>query len=188
MRILQNFSKIRKLPSERIYTVKQNKQRKSTSKHIIIIIKNIKYKERNLKVSKQKHSLQFSRSVMSNSLQPLGLQHARHPCPSPTPRVYPNTCPLNRWYHATISSSVIPFSFCLQSFSASGSFPMSQLIISGGQSIGVPASASVLPMNNQDWFPLGWTDWIFFQSKGLSRVLSNTTVQKHQFFSTQFSL
>ena len=100
----------------------------------------------------------------------------------------PNSCPLSRWCHPTISSSVVPFSSCLQSFPASGSFQMSQLFASGGQSIGVSASASVLPMNIQDWFPLGWTGWISFQSKGLSRVFSNTTVQKHQFFSAQLSL
>ena len=127
---------------------------------------------------------QFSRSVRSNSLRPHGLQHPRLPCPSPTPRVGSNSCPSSRWCHPTISSSVVPFPSCLQSFPASGSFPMSQLFTSGGQSIGVSASTSVLPMNIQDWFPLGWTGWISLQSKGLSRVFSNTTVQKHQFFST----
>ena len=131
---------------------------------------------------------QFSCSVLFNSLQPHGLQHARPPCPSPTPRVYSNSCPLSQWCHPTVSSSIVPFSSCLQSFPASGSFPMSQFFASGGQSIGVSASTSVLPMNIQDWFPLGLTDWISLQSKGLSRVLSNTTVQKHQFFSTQSSL
>ena len=130
-------------------------------------------------------SVQFSRSVVSNSLQPHGLQHARPPCPSPTPRVHPNSCPLSQWCHPTISSSVIPFSACPQSFPASGSFQMGQLFVSGSRSIGVSASASVLPMNTQDWFPLGWTGWISFQSRGLSRVFSNTTVQKHQFFSAQ---
>ena len=109
------------------------------------------------------------------------------PCPSPTPGVYPNSCPLSRWCHPTISSSVVSFS-CFQSFPASGSFPMSQLFASGGQSSGFSASASVLPMNIQDWFPLGWTGCISLQSKGLSRVFSNTTVQKHQFFGTQHSL
>ena len=133
-------------------------------------------------------SVQFSRSVMSDSLQPHESQHARPPCPSPTPRVYSNSCPLSRWCHPTISSSVIPFSSCLQPFPASGSFQMSQFFISGGQSIGVSASASVLPVNFQDWFPLGWTGWISLQSKGLSRVFSNTTVQKHQFFGSQLSL
>ena len=132
--------------------------------------------------------VQFSRSVVSDSLQPHGLQHARPPCPSPTPRVYSNSCPLTQWCHPTISSSVVPFSSSLQSFPASGSFPMNQFITSGGQSIGFSASASVLPMNIQDWFPLGWTGWISLQSKWLSRVFSNTTVQKHQFFSAQLSL
>ena len=133
-------------------------------------------------------SVQFSRSVVSNSLQPHGLQHARLPCPSPTPRAYSNSCPSSQWCHPTISSSVAPFSSCLQSFSASRSFPMSQFFASGGQSIGASTSSSVLPMNIQDWFPLGWTGWISLQSKGLSRVFSNITVQKHQFFSTQLSL
>ena len=133
-------------------------------------------------------SVQFSRSVVSDSLPPHEPQHARPPCPSPTPRVYPNSCPLSQWCHPTISSSVVPFSSCLQSFPASGSFPMSQLFASGGQSIAVSASTSVLPMNTQDWSPLGWTGWISLQSKGLSRVFSNTTVQKHQFFGTQVSL
>ena len=131
-------------------------------------------------------SVQFSRSVMSGSLQPHELQHARPPCPSPTPGVYPNSCPLSRWRHPAISSSsVIPFFSCPQSLPASGSFPMSQLFAWGGQSIGVSASASVLPMNIQYWLPLGGTGWISLQSKGLSRVFSNTTVQKHQFFSAQ---
>ena len=133
-------------------------------------------------------SVQFSPSVVSDSLWPHGLQHTRPPCPSPTPRVYANSCPLSRWCHPTISSSVSPFSSCLQSFPVSGSFPMSQLFISGGQSIGVSASASVLPTNIQDWSPLGWNGWNSLQSKGLSRVFSNTTVEKNQFFSTQLSL
>ena len=133
-------------------------------------------------------SVQFSHSVMSNSLQPHGLQHARPPCPSPTPEVYSNSCPLSQCCHPTISSYVIPFSSCLQSFPASGSFPMSQFFSSGGQSIGVSASTSVLPVNTQDWSPLGWTGWISLQSKGLSRVFSNTRVQKHQLFGTQLSL
>ena len=132
-------------------------------------------------------SVQFSHSVLSNSLRPHGLQHARLPCPSQTPRAYWNSCPSSQWCHPTISSSVILFSSCLQSFPASGSFPMSQFFASGGQSIGVSASVSVLPMHIQDWFPLGRTGWISLQSKGLSRVFSNTTVQKHQFFSTQLS-
>ena len=120
-------------------------------------------------------------------LQPHEWQHARPPCPSPTPGVYPNSRPLSQWCHPTISSSVIPFFSCPQSFPASGSFPMSQLLESGGQSIGVSASTSVLPMKTQDWSPLGWTGWISLQFKELSRVFSNTTVQKHQFFSTQLS-
>ena len=127
--------------------------------------------------------VQISHSVMSNSLWPHELYHTRPPCPSPTPRVHLNPCSLSRWCHPTISSSIIPFSSCPQSFPASGSFPMSQLFASGGQSIGVSASTSVFPMNTQDWFPLGWTDWISLQSEGLSGVFSNTTVQKYQFFS-----
>ena len=133
-------------------------------------------------------SVQFSHSIISNSLRPHALQHARPPCPSPTTGTYSNSCPLSQWCHPTLSSSVVPFSSHLQSFPALGSFQMSQLFTSGGQSIGVSASASVLPMNIQDWFPLGWTGWIFLLSKGLSRVFSNTTVQKHQFFSPQLSL
>ena len=131
---------------------------------------------------------QFNCSVMSDSLWPHGLQHARLPCPSPTSGVYSNSCPLTQWCHPTISSPVITFSSCLQSFPATGSFQTSQLFASGGQSIGVSASTSVLPMNTQDWSPLAWTGWISLQSKGLSRVFSNTTVQKHQLFGTQFSL
>ena len=133
------------------------------------------------------HSVQFSCSVMSDSLRPHELQHTRPPCPSPTPGAYSNSCPLNRWWHPAISSSVIPFSSCPQSLPESGSFPMSQLFAWGGQSIGVSASASILPMNTQDWSPAGWTGWISLQSKGLSRVFSNTIVQKHQFFSAQLS-
>ena len=132
-------------------------------------------------------SVQFSCSVVSDSLWPHGLQHGRPPCLSPTAGVYSNSCLLNWWCHPMISSSVLPFSSCLQSFSASGSFQMSQLFRSGGQSIGVSASTSVLPMDIQDWFPLGWTSWISLPSKGLSRVFSNITVQKHQFFSAQLS-
>ena len=133
-------------------------------------------------------SVQFSCSVMSDSLRPYEPQHARLPCPSPTPGVHPNLCPSSWWCHPTISSSIVPFCSCPQSFPASGSFQMSQLLTSVGQSIGVSASASVLPMNTQDWSPLGWTGWISLQSKELSRVFSNTTVQKHQFFGTQLSL
>ena len=121
-------------------------------------------------------SVQFSRSVVSNSLRPHELQHTSPPCPIPTPRAYPNSCPLSWWCHPTISSSVIPFSSCPHSFPASGSFPVSQFFASGDQRIRVPALASVFPMNIQDWFLLGLTSWISFQSKGLSRVLSNTTV------------
>ena len=131
---------------------------------------------------------QFSRSVVSNSLLPHGLQQARPPCPAPIPGVYSNSCPLSQWCHPTISSSVVPFSSHLQSFAASGSFQMSQFFTSGGQSIRVSVSTSVLPMNIQDWFPLGLTGWISLQSMGISRVFSNTTVQKHQFFGTQLSL
>ena len=122
---------------------------------------------------------QLSRSVVSDPLRPHELQHARPPCPSPTPGVYSNSCPLSHWCHPAILSSVVPFSSCPQSLPASGSFPMSQLFAWGGQSTGVSASASVLPMNTRDWSPLGWTGWISLQSKGLSRVFSNTTVQEH---------
>ena len=132
-------------------------------------------------------SVQFSHSVMTDSLWSHGPRHVRPPCPLPIPRIYPNPCTLSQWCHPTISFSVIPFFSCLQSFPASGSSQINQLFSSGGQSIGVSASTSVLPMNTQDWSPLGWTGWIFLQSKGLSRVFSNTTVQKHQFFSAQLS-
>ena len=131
----------------------------------------------------------FSCSVMSDSLLAHESQHTRPPCPSPTPGVHSNSnsCPSNRWCHPAISSSVIPLSSCPQSLPASGSFPVSQLFAWGGQSIGISASASVVPMNTQDWSPLGWTGWISLQSKGLSRVFSNTTVLKHQFFGAQLS-
>ena len=131
-------------------------------------------------------SLQFSHSVMSDSLWPHGLQHSRPPCPSATPGVHSNSCPLSQWCHPTVSSSVVPFFSYLQSFPASGSFPMSQFFALGGQSIGVSVSASILPMSIQDWFSF-LTGWSSLQSKGLSRVFSNTTVQKHQFFCTQLS-
>ena len=137
--------------------------------------------------SGQFSSVQFSRSVVSDSLWSHELQHARPPSPSPTPGVYSSSCPSSRWFHPTILSSIIPFSSCPQSLPASGSFPMSQHFAWGGQSIGGSALASVLPMNTQDWSPLGWTGWTSLQSKGISRVFSNTTVQKHQFFSTQLS-
>ena len=136
----------------------------------------------------QVSSVQFSRSVVSDSLRPHGLQYARPPRPSPTLGVYSNSCPSSRWCHPTISSSVVPFSSCPQSFPASGSFPMSEFFASGGQSIRVAASTSVLPMNIQDWSSLGLPGWISLQSKGLSRVFSNTTVQKYQFFGTHLSL
>ena len=132
-------------------------------------------------------SVQFSCSIVSDSLRPHGLQHARPPCPSQTPRVHSNSCPSSRWCHPAISSSVVPFSSCPQSLPVSESFPVSQLFAWGGQSIVVSASASVLPVNTQDWSPLGWTGLISLQSKGLLRVFSNTTVQKHQFFSAQLS-
>ena len=133
-------------------------------------------------------SVQFRCSVVSNSLQPHRLPNARLPCPSPTPGAYSNPCSSSQWCHPTISSSVVPFSSSLQSFPSSESFPMSQFFASGGQRIGISASASVLPVNIQEWFPLGWTGWISLLSKGLSRVFSNTTVQKHQFFGIQLSL
>ena len=133
-------------------------------------------------------AIQFSHSVVSDSLRPHGLQNARLTCPSPTPGAYSNSCPSSRWCHPVISSSVIPLSSCLQSFLASGSFPRSWLFASSGQSIDVSASASGLPMNIQDWFPLGWTGWISLQSRVLSEVFSSTTVQKHQFFGAQLSL
>ena len=132
-------------------------------------------------------SVQLSHSVMSYSLRPHELQHARPPCLSPTPGVHPNPCPLSRWCHPTISSSVVPFSSCLQSLPVSESFPMSQLFPWGCQSTGVSALASFLPKKSQGWSPSEWTGWISLQSKGLSRVFSNTTVQRHQFFGAQLS-
>ena len=133
------------------------------------------------------HSVQFSRSVVSDSLRPHESQHARPPCPSPTPGVHSDSCPSSQWCHPAISSSVVPFSSCPQSLPASESLPMSQLFAWGGQSTGVSALASFLPKKSQDWSPSEWTGWISLQSKGLSRVFSNTTVQKHQFFSDQLS-
>ena len=141
----------------------------------------------NLHSYQQCTSVQFSHSVVSDSLRPHESQHTRPPCPSPAPGVYSNSCPSSRWCHPAISSSVVPFYSCPQSLPASGSFPVSQLFEWGGQSTGVSALASVLPMNTQDWSPLGWTGWITLQSKGPSRVFSNTTVQKHQFFCAQLS-
>ena len=132
-------------------------------------------------------SVQFSRSVVSNSLWAHESQHARPPCPSPTPGVHPNSCASSWWWHPAITSSVVPFSSCPQSLPASGSFQMSQLFTSGGQSIGVSALASVLPVNTQHWSPLGWTGWISLQSRGLERVFSSTTIQKHRFFGAQLS-
>ena len=146
-----------------------------------------KYKLNSLFDGQCDQSVQFSCSVMSDSLQPHESQHARSPCPSPSPGVHSDSRSSSQWYHPAISSWVVPFSSCPQPLPASGSFPMSQ-ISWGGQSIGVSASASVLSMNTQDWSPLEWTGWISLQSKGLSRVFSNTTVQKHQFFGTQLSL
>ena len=136
---------------------------------------------------KMPSSVQFSNSVVSSSLWPYEPQHARPPCPSPTPGVHSNPCPLSWWYHSTMSSSVVPFSFCPQSLPASGSFQMTQLFASGSQSIGVSASTPVRPRNTQVWSPLEWTGWISLQSKGLSRAFSNTTVQKHQLFIAQLS-
>ena len=152
---------------------------------------NVSYLDHKVKFSLfssvQFSSVQFSHSVVSDSLWPHESQHARPPCPSPTPGVYPDSCPSSRWCHPAISSSVVPFSSCPQYLPASGCFPVSQLFTWGGQSTAISASASFLPMNTQDWSPSGWTGWISLQSKGLSRVFSNTTVQMHQFFSTQLS-
>ena len=165
------------------------RRRKHTLVFYLLLKMRVAYFLFSEKYSHQYHyrSAQFSRSVVSNSLWPHEPQHARPPCPSSTPRVHQNPCPWSGWCHPTISSSVMPFSSCPQSFPASGSFPMSQFFPSGGQSP-VSASTSVLAMNTQNWFPLGWTGWISLPIKGLSRVLSNTTVQKHQFFCTQLSL
>ena len=138
-------------------------------------------------MSFQFSSVQFSLSVLSDSLWPHESQHTRSPCPSPTPGVYSNSCSSSQWCHTAISSSIVPFSSCLQSLPTSESFPMSQLFTWGDQRIGVSVLASVLPMNIQNWFPLEWTGWISLQFKGLSRVFSNTTVQKHQFFGAQLS-
>jgi len=143
------------------------------------------YSKPNLIITSSMSVSQFRPSVVSDSLWPHKLQHARPPCPSPTPGVHPNPCPLSPWCHPAISFSIVPFFSCPQSLPASGSFQMSQHFASGSQSIGVLASTSVLPMNTQDWSPSGWTGWISLQSKGLLRVFSNTTVQKHQFFGTQ---
>ena len=161
---------------------KRNKQTKKCRQSVFLHL----LKRRNIE---DKFSVsQFSPSVVSNSLWPHRLQHTWLPCLSPTPGACSNSCPSSQWYHLTIPSSVAPFCSRLQSFPASGSFQMSQYFTSGGQSIGTSASASVLPMNTQDWSPLEWTGWISLQSKGPSRVFSNTTVQKHQFFGAQLSL
>ena len=143
------------------------------------------WKQPEISRSKKNHSVQFSHSVVSDSLRPHESQHTRPPCPSPIPRVHSDSCPLSWWCQPAISSSVVPFFFCPQSLPASESFPMSQLFAWGGQSTGVSALESFLPKNTHVWSPLGWTGWISLQSKGLSRVFSNTTVQKHQFFSAQ---
>ena len=166
-------------------TQRANRYIKRCSK--LLIIRKCKLKPECDITSHLLWSVQISCSVMSDSFWPHELQHARPPCPSPTPRVYSNSCSSCRWCHPAISSSVIPFSSCPQSLQASRSFPMSQLFTWGGQSIGVSASRSLLPKNTQDWSPLGWTGWISLQSKGLSRGFSNTTVQKHQFFGDQLS-
>ena len=145
-------------------------------------------KDQGYRMGDEFSSVQVSHSVVSDSLWPYGLQHVRLPCPSPSSGVCSNSCPLSRWCYPTILSSVVPLSSCLQSFPASRSFQMSQSFTSGGQSIGVSVSASVLPMNIQDWLPLGLTGLISLQSKGCSRVFSNTTFQEHQFFISQVSL
>ena len=157
-------------------------------KDIILIKKSNGHSELQSYLASPCYSVQFSHSVMSNSLWPHESQHAMPPCLSSTHGVHSNSCPSHWWCHPAISSSVVPFSSCPQSLPASESFPMSQLFAWGGQSIGVSASTSVFPMNTQDWSPLGWTGWNSLQSKGLSRVFSNTTVQKHQFFGAQLSL
>ena len=152
---------------------------------MILCLLNIFYKE--IKISTNFSSVQFSHSVVSVSLQPHESQHARPPCPSPSPGVHPDSRPSGQWCHPAISSSVVPFSSCPQSFPASESFPMSQLFTSGGQSTGVSASASFLPKKSRGWSPSGWTGWFSLQSMGLSRAFSSTTVQKHQFFGAQLS-
>ena len=159
-----------------------------SKKWVIIFYSVIKINPDSIKHASLTCSIQFSHSVMSDSLWFHELQHTSAPCPTLTPGVYPNSCPLRWWCHPTISSSVVPFSSCPQSFPASRSFQMNQLFTSGGQSIGVSDSTSDFPMNTQDWSPSGWTGWISLQSKGLSRVFSNTTIQKHQFFGAQLSL
>ena len=169
--------------NKNIYIITKVVIEQSTQDHILVDLLSFHIKDDlNIEVGRKSSfsSIQFSHSVVSNSLPPHGLQHARLPSPSTTPGVYSNSCPLSRWCHPTISSSVIPYSSCLQSFLASGSFPRSQFFASGGQSIGASASTSVLPMNIQDWFPLGLAGLISLLSKGLSRVFSSTTVQKNK--------
>ena len=173
---------------EKLYTVSKNKTRSwlwLRSWTLYCQIQTLIEESRENHRTFQFSSVQFSHSVMSDSLRPHESQHARTPCPSPTPGVHSDSCPLSQWCHLGISSSVVPFSSCPQSLPASESFPMSQLFTWCGQSIGVSALASFLPKKSQGWSPLGWTCWISLQSKGLSRVFSNTTVQKHQFFGAQ---
>ena len=173
------------------YTVSfKNRRGKSSCQFILLSYYYLDTKTGEIQLKKLQTNIshQFSHSVMSNSLLPHGLQHSRLPRPSPTPGACSNSCPSSWWCHPAISSSVVPFFSHLLFFPASGSVSMCQFFISGGQSIGVSASASVLPMNIQDWFPLGLTGMLSLQCKGLSRVFSNTTVQKHPFFSTQLSL
>ena len=181
--IPQKTTTLELLSGTEIRALVQNKGHPLTRPFLITYRQSIPWKYREY----CRISVQFSCSVVSDSLPPHELQHARPPCPLSTPGVYPNSCPLSQWCHPAISSYVVPFSFCPQSFPASGSFQMSQLFSSGGQSIGVSASTSVLLMDTQDWSPLGWTGWISLQSKGLSKVFSNNTVQKHQCFSSQLS-
>ena len=170
---------------EALYS-QQKQDRELTVAQIMNTIAKFRLKLKKVgKTTRPFSSVQFSRSVVSNSLLPNDLQHTRPPCPKPIPRVYPNSCPSSQWCIPAISSSLIPFSSCPQSLSASESFPMSQLFTWGGQSIGISALASVFPKNTQDWSPLEWTGWISLQCKGLSRVFPNTTVQKHQFFGAQ---
>ena len=173
---------------EKLYTVRKTRPGADCDSDYEHLIAKFWHKLKKVgKTTRPFSSVQFSHSVVSYSPWPHELQHTRLPCPSPTSRVHPNSCPSSRWCHPAISSSVVPFSSLLQSLPASGSFPMSQLLAWGGQSIRVSALASVLPMNTQDWSPLEWAGWISLQSKGLSRVFSNTTVQKHQFFGAQLS-
>ena len=195
MQINKNYNFKISLPTAlkvlRIHTHTHRQNFNKSDLKNIIYIKLLRHKPRHLDtavviaVVQWLSSVQFSRSVVSDSLRPHKSQHARPPCPSPTPGVHSDSCPSSQWCHQAISSSVVPFSSWPQSLPESEPFPMGQLFTWGGQSIGVSASASLLPMNTQDWSPLGWTGWISLQSKGLSRVFSNTTVQKHQSFGGQ---